>query len=130
MRIRNGADFLEPTIRSHIDHFDEIIAVYNQCTDETPDILGRLAQEYGKRLRVFHYIDRVFPPGSDGHAKTPPDSPNSLVNYYNFALSKTSYRTVTKLDDDHIALDQPLKQLTRRIRNEGGAGSKILAFPA
>src|SRR5690606_2481883 len=46
MRIRNGADFLEATIRSHISHFDEIVAVHNRCTDETPDILARLAQEF------------------------------------------------------------------------------------
>jgi hypothetical protein len=128
MRIRNGADFLEPTIRSHINHFDEIIAVYNQCTDATPDILGRLGQEYGTRLRIFHYTDRVFPPGSQDHASTPPDSPNSLVNYYNFALSRTSFRTVTKLDDDHIALAQPLSELTSAIRKNGGAGDKMLAF--
>ena len=64
MRIRNGADFLEATIRSHIGYFDEIVAVYNQCTDATPDILARLAAEYGPdRLRVFHYLPKVFPPG-------------------------------------------------------------------
>ena len=30
MRIRNGADFLEAAISSHIDHVDEIVAVHNQ----------------------------------------------------------------------------------------------------
>ena len=73
MRIRNGADFLERTILSHIDFFDEIVAVYSQCTDATPDILARLQQVHGEKLRVFHYADRVFPPGSEGHAATPPN---------------------------------------------------------
>ena len=129
MRIRNGADFLEPTIRSHIGHFDEIVAVYNQCTDATPDILARLAGEYGpERLRVFHYTDRVHPPGSDGHRTTPPDSPNSLVNYYNVALSLTRRRTVTKLDDDHLAIEESLAATVNGIRASGGAGRAMLAF--
>ena len=129
MRVRNGADFLETTIRSHIAHFDEIVAVYNQCTDATPDILARLAGEFGpERLRVFHYVDRVHPPGSTGHRTTPGDSPNSLVNYYNVALSLTRFRTVTKLDDDHLAIDNALGAVVDSIRRNGGAGQAMLAF--
>ena len=45
MRIRNGADFLEATIRSHVAFFDEIVAVYNASTDGTGDILARLAAQ-------------------------------------------------------------------------------------
>ena len=40
---------------------------------------------------MVHYLPGVFPPGSDGHRTTPPDHPQSLVNYYNFALSRTRY---------------------------------------
>lgn len=104
MRIRNGEFALEQTIRSHIDHFDEIVAVYNRCTDETPAILARLAAEYGPKLRVFRYGPDVFPPGSDGHMRQPATSPQSFVNYSNFALSRTRFTHATKLDDDHIAM--------------------------
>ena len=117
MRIRNGADFLELTIRSHIDYFDELVAVYNQSTDETPDILMRLQREFGPtKLRVIHYTDRVFPPGSDGHARTLPTSPNSLINYYNFSLAATRYQFATKLDDDHLAIADAMKTTTDAIR--------------
>jgi hypothetical protein len=116
MRIRNGADFLEPTIRSHIGHFDEIVAVHNQCTDNTAEILGRLAQEFGPRLRVFHYTDRVHPPGSKAHVKAPGNSPGSIVNYSNFALAQTRYQIVTKLDDDHLAIPAPLSALCKDLR--------------
>jgi hypothetical protein len=118
MRIRNGADFLETTIRSHIDHFDEIVAVYNQCTDATPDILRRLAGEYGPKLRVIHYLPQVFPPGSDGHRNEPPTSPRSLVTYYNFALARTRFSVATKLDDDHLGMRDRLAAMTGTIRRE------------
>lgn len=119
MRIRNGADFLEATIRSHIEFFDEIVAVYNQCTDDTEKILRQLQAEYGSnRIRVIHYLDRVYPQGTEGHARTKGDSKHSVVNYSNFALAATRYRTVTKLDDDHLAIPDSLKQVCGQIRSE------------
>lgn len=125
MRIRNGEEFLEATIRSHIDCFDEVVALYNQCTDATGDILLRLRQEYPGKLRVIHYADRVHPPGSDGHARTPADSPNSLVNYYNAALAITRFSVATKLDDDHLAIIDSTRALTDRLR---GAGPQLDAM--
>ena len=119
LRVKNGADFVEVAIRSHIRHFDEIVAVFNECTDATPEILTRLAIEFGDRLRVFHYVPAVFPPGSSGHAAEPDDSPNSLVHYYNFSLAQTRFSAVTKLDDDHVALDAPLNEICQEIRARG-----------
>ncbi len=117
MRIRNGADYLEVSIRSHIDYFDEIVAVHNQCTDDSPAILARLQEEFGReKLRVIHYSDSVYPPGSEGHIRTDPNSPNSLVNYYNFALAATRYQHATKLDDDHLAIADSTKAITDAIR--------------
>jgi hypothetical protein len=129
MRIKNGADFLELTIRSHIEFFDEIVAVYNQCTDNTAEVLAKLQSEYGpEKLKVIHYLDRVFPPGSDDHARTPPDSPNSLVNYYNFALAATQYTYATKLDDDHLAMPGSLRGVVDLIRSSEADNLPMLCF--
>jgi hypothetical protein len=117
MRIRDGEAFLEATVRSHIDCFDEIVALYNQCTDRTPDILLRLRQEFPHKLRVIHYVDRVHPVRSDGHASTPADAPGSLVNYYNAALASTRFSIATKLDDDHLAISENTRTLTARLRH-------------
>lgn len=131
MRIRNGADFLEMSIRSHIDHFDEIVAVHNQCTDESPAILLRLQDEFGpEKLRVIHYIDQVFPPGSEGHIRTDPGSPNSLVNYYNFALAATRFQYATKLDDDHLAIAEATEAITATIRNGSADREAMHCFSA
>lgn len=115
MRIRNGAEFLETTVRSHIDFYDELVAVYNQCSDETPEILRRLRAEYGPKLRIYHYLPRVFPPGSIGHAREAPNSPHSFVNMSNCALSLTRFSIASKLDDDHLAMDGA-GWLPRKIR--------------
>jgi len=128
MRTRNGADFLEPTIRSHIEFYDEVVAVYNQCTDATPDILARLASEYGPKLRVFHYAPRVSPPGSEDHAKRPGDSPNSLVTYSNFALSQTRHQWAVKLDDDHLAIPDNVARMVGDIRAGRADGSVMHCF--
>ena len=128
MRIRNGADFLERTILSHIDFFDEIVAVYQPSTDATPDILARLEEHHGDKLRVYAWTDRVFPPGSTGHAETPADSPASMVNYSNFALAMTTTRTVTKLDDDHLAIPEAVGRVVGGLRQAGGAGDDMLCF--
>jgi len=127
MRIRNGAAYLEATIRSHMPHFDEIVALYNQCTDATPDILARLGQEFGPKLRVIHYLDRVYPGGSRGHRSTPASSPNSMVNYYNTALAATRFSIVTKLDDDHLAIEKPMAEVVAEMRRGNGIG-KLVCF--
>lgn len=128
MRIRNGAFSLEAAIRSHIKHFDEIVAVYNRSTDGTAEILARLATEFGPRLRVYHYLPHVFPPGSAGHAREPADSRQSLVNYYNFALTRTRHRHVTKLDDDHIAMTEATARLVADVRSGQAANGELACF--
>lgn len=127
LRVRNGEDFLRIAIESHIHYFDEIVAVYNQCTDNTPEILHDLAKKYPIKIKIYEYKPRVYPPGSDGHKITPPDSVHSLVNYYNYALSKTTFKIATKLDADHLAIQSNLKKTVDYIR-KNGLKDKRLSF--
>lgn len=128
MRIRDGAFSIEAAVRSHIGHFDEIVAVHNRSTDSTPKILKRLAAEFGPKLRVYHYVPPVYPPGSEGHAREPANSPLSLVNYYNFALSRTRFTHVTKLDDDHVAMGQATARLVADVRAGRAAQREMACF--
>lgn len=125
MRIRNGADFMEATVRSHADFYDEIVAVYNQCTDATPEILSRLQAELGSKLKVFHYLPCVHPAGSKGHAQTPGEAPDSLVTYSNFALAQTRHQWAVKLDDDHLAIPAAVETIVGQIRS-GTANDKLM----
>ncbi|MCZ8313297.1 hypothetical protein [Phreatobacter sp.] len=129
VRTRNGADFLRPTILSHAPFVDEIVAVYNQCTDGTEAVLAALQDELGSdKLKLFHYLPRVHPPGSTAHAAEPAASPHSVVNYSNFALTRTTRQVVVKLDDDHIAFERGLVPMVERLRRDGLAPGRMLCF--
>jgi len=117
IRTRNGEDFLEEAIESHIEFLDELVVVYNRCTDGTEKILKKLMKKHEK-IKAFDYVPKVYPPGSKKHIELPPDSKNSLVNYYNFALTRTTKTVVAKLDDDHIGLSKGLDKVTRAIREK------------
>jgi len=116
MRVRNGAEFLKIVIESHIDFFDEFIVCYNQCTDDTESILNNLKLKYPNKLNVYFYKPRVVPIGSKEHENTPSTSVNSFVYYSNFALSKTSCKIVTKIDDDHLAIVKNFKKAIKKAK--------------
>lgn len=129
MRVRNGADFLEPTILSHLPFFDEIVIVYNQCTDDTGSIASRLARQHPDKIRVFHYVDRVYPPGHPAYVSLPQESPSSMGTYSNFALAQTRCTVATKLDDDHVCIPRNLQPLVDAIRRKGcRLGAEMLCF--
>ena len=129
VRTKNGADFLRQTILSHAPFVDEIVAVYNQCTDATEAVLADLQDELGPhKLKLFHYLPRVHPPGSRDHAAEPGHSPHSVVNYSNYALSRTTRAIVVKLDDDHIAFERGLRPMVERLRREGLAPGRMNCF--
>jgi cellulose synthase/poly-beta-1,6-N-acetylglucosamine synthase-like glycosyltransferase len=117
--VKNGEDFIERAIRSHIDHYDEIVVVHNQCTDQTVPIVERLTGEFPHKLRVLHYEPRAYPPASADNMKEPPNSVHSSVNYANWALAQSRYAIVVTLDDDHIAMPRQLTQIVAAVRADG-----------
>jgi glycosyltransferase involved in cell wall biosynthesis len=117
--VKNGEDFIERAIRSHIDHYDEIVVVHNQCTDRTVPIVERLQDEFPKKLRVLHYEPRAYPPASAANIKEPPTSVHSSVNYANWALAQSRYAIVATLDDDHIAMPRQLAGIVAKVRADG-----------
>lgn len=124
MRIKNGEDFLRLSIESHLPYYDEIIACYNDCQDNTVQILNELQQRYPDKIKVFEYLPKVHPIFSVEHNSCKTDDLHSLANYCNFALSKARYSVATKLDDDHLAIEQNLVPLIAEIRNDIAKGHK------
>ena len=126
MRIRNGAEFLRETIESHVAHYDEIVAVYNDCSDDTGNILQALAARYPGKVRPLHYLPKVVLPYTAEHNRTPTASVHSLANYYNWTMARTRFDTVVKLDDDHLAIPNALADAVRYVRADIARGVRKL----
>jgi glycosyltransferase involved in cell wall biosynthesis len=116
VRLRNKEDFAERALASIAPFFDEIIVVYNGCTDRTPEIVERFTAAEPERARAYHYVPEVFPQGTEVHRRLPADHPSSLVHYYNFALSRATRRVCGKWDGDMIAAPGPFGALIEHLR--------------
>jgi glycosyltransferase involved in cell wall biosynthesis len=115
MRIKNGEDYLKASILSIINQIDELICVFNGCTDNTEKILLKLEKQYPTKMKVYKYIPEVYPVNSEKYLNTEEDSVHSLVYYYNFALSKTTKKYCMKLDDDQIYFSNKLLELKKEM---------------
>lgn len=115
MRVKNDAEFIEASIDSCIDALDELIIVYNDCSDSTPELIEKKRSEHPDKIRVYEYKHKVFSTNLskaeyEQAIRLPDDSPNLLCNYYNYALSKVNYRYALKIDADQIYFSKQLKQ--------------------
>jgi glycosyltransferase involved in cell wall biosynthesis len=116
MRLHNEEDFAAAALNSILPFFDEIIVVYNICTDRTPDIVADFARKYPECIKAYHYVPEVFPPGSPVHSKLRANSVHSLVHYTNFAASRATRRVRCIWDGDEIAIPKTLGRVTQKLR--------------
>lgn len=115
MRVRNEEEWISLAIESHLPFLDEIIVVYNRCTDATPEIVEDYAKKY-KKVVAYKYEPDVYPQGSKEAISLPTNSPNSLANYYNFALCKTTKKIALKVDGDQIAIPKSYKKMISFVK--------------
>jgi len=115
MRIRNEEDYLALAIESYLPFLDELIIVHNRCTDRSPEIANFYEKKYPNKIKVYEYKPYVYPQGSKEHAKLPPSSIYSLVNYYNFALSKVTYKYAIKVDGDQVAIPKVFEKAVEKV---------------
>jgi len=116
MRLKNEAAYLDRAIASHLPGLDELIIVFNDCQDETPEICATWAARHPDKIKVFEYVPKVIPIGTPESLKIDPRSPNCIANYYNFALSLTTRKIAIKIDGDHIAVTQRFAKICNRVR--------------
>lgn len=115
MRAKNESRFIEASIDSCIEALDELIVVYNDCTDDTAEILERKKKQYPDKLRVFAFNNNIL-----SHNLTkeefeyainlPEDSPRLHSTQCNYALSKVSYKYAIKIDPDQVYFSDELKK--------------------
>lgn len=115
IRTRNEAKLLSACIDSCIDALDELIVVYNDCTDETELVLEEKRKQYPGKLKVYAYDHKVLSFDLTyeefEYAKTlPDDSPRLYCNQCNFGLSKMQYKYAVKIDADQVYFADEIKK--------------------
>lgn len=115
IRIKNEERLIEACINSCIDALDELIIVYNDCTDNTPSIAKRMQQRYPDKIKVYAYDNHILSHNLTDEEfeiakKLPEDSPRLHSNQCNYALSKVSYKYAVKIDVDQLYFADELKK--------------------
>lgn len=135
MRVKNDAEFIKASVESCIDALDELIIVYNDCSDNSPQVIEEMHSKYPDKIKVYEYKHKVYSINLTKeeyeYAKSlPDDSPHLLCNYYNFALSKVTYRHAMKIDADQIYFTEKLKKTCDIFRCDYSIDvkSKIIGF--
>jgi glycosyltransferase involved in cell wall biosynthesis len=114
--LRNEEEYAQAALDSILPFFDEIVIVYNDCRDRTPEIVAAYEEAHRDKVRAYHYVPRVFPRGSRGHRTTSVRDVRSLVHYFNFAVSRASYQVRCKWDGDEIADPAALGRVVGALR--------------
>lgn len=121
LRCKNCADFLEACIESCIDALDELIVVFNHCNDKTEEILYQMKDIYPDKIKIYPYKPFVYPINLTLEQyvevmSLPSDSIHLLTGYNNYAISKTTYRYVIKIDADQIYFKEKFIKLCNAYR--------------
>lgn len=122
LRVKNDGPFIHDSIESCIDALDELIVVYNDCTDNSAEEIEKMAKKYPDKIRVYEYPYEVRAFGLNRkefeEIKTwPENNPHLLSSYCNFALSKVTADYVLKIDADQIYFTKKLKDWCDFVRN-------------
>lgn len=115
LRVKNDAQFLDLCIDSCIDALDELIIVYQDCCDNSEEIIKQKALQYPDKIKFYHY---EYPIRSHNLSEEefkevsslPDNSPNLLASYYNYTLSKSTFKYAIKIDGDQIYNSEKLKK--------------------
>ncbi len=123
MRVKNDAEFVEASIESCINALDELVIVYNGCSDNSPEIIRQIASRYPNKIKVYEYRPEIYSHNLSDvryqqYVENTIDPIHTLANYYNYALSKTQYKYVLKIDADQIYFTEELKDICDLYRRK------------
>jgi len=119
-RFKNSADFLEISMRSILPYIDEMIMLVDtSSTDTTLDICQRLALEFPTQCKLYTYDQAVYPWNHEKYVSNQDNSVYALSYFYNYCMSKASYKYVMKFDDDMLCVGEDFWKICNSIRNDG-----------
>ncbi len=135
MRAKNEGRFIGACIDCVIDALDELIVVYNDCTDDTEIVLQVKVKQYGDKLKIYPYNNKVLyshltPEEYEYAVNLPEDSPRLHCTQCNYALEHASYQYAVKIDPDQIYFADEVKKWREVCKGNVkpiSFGQKILA---
>lgn len=115
IRAKNEGRFIGESIDSVIDSVDELIVVYNDCTDNTEEILAAKKKQYPDKLKIYSYNYQILYNNLSreefDYAVSLPETSNRLhSSQCNFCLSKASFSHAVKIDPDQIYIADEMKK--------------------
>lgn len=115
MRVKNEARFIADCIDSCIEALDELVIVYNDCTDDSVEIIERKRQQYPDKIKVYAYNHNVLAFNLTNKefefaVNLPEDSPRLFCSQCNYALAKVTYKYALIIDPDQIYFADELKK--------------------
>lgn len=122
MRVKNEGMFIHDCVESCIDALDELIIVYNDCTDNSAEEIKKIAEKYPNKIRyyAYPYEVRAFNLSQKEFKEIknyPEDNPHLFSAYSNFALSKVTADYALKIDADQVYFTNKLKEWCDFIRD-------------
>lgn len=121
MRVCNEELLLAASIDSCVNQLDELIIVYNDCTDRSAEIIEEKESQYPDKIKVYPYPYHLMGIYSTREEyeyvkSLPEDSVHLLSTYNNFALEKVNYQYVVKIDADQIYFDDKLAFISKSLK--------------
>lgn len=124
-RIKNAESTIELAVRSIIDILDEVVIVDNASTDDTNEILIRLKNEYGEKIKIFQYDQELCRAGIGYQECLKKNKNGSLADYYNFSFSKSTTDYILKCDANYIYTLAGKYSIVNALNN----GHDVICFP-
>lgn len=115
MRAKNEARFIGACIDSVVEALDELIVVYNDCTDQTEAVLRSKVKQYGDKIKIYPFNHNVLVANLTKEqyeyaVSLPEDSPRLHCTQCNYALDHASYQYAVKIDPDQIYFTDEVKK--------------------
>mgnify|MGYP000846257536 CR=1 FL=1 len=119
IRAKNEENNIKACIESVVDLVDEIIFVNNNSTDNTLKIIEEYAIKY-PIIKVYNYFIDVNKVGKEHYEAIKNNDKNTLGNFYNWCLSKSTMKNIIKWDADFICIRNNFKQMIKnyQIKNK------------
>lgn len=122
LRVKNEGKFIQSCIESCIQALDELVVVYNDCTDNSAEEIEKMFRKYPNKIRYYAYPHKIKAVNLTREEyeelkNASEDNPHLLSTYCNFALSKVTADYALKIDADQIYFTFKLKEWCDFMRN-------------